>query len=297
MVEKIVAHFEKSAVNLGNYNPDDPAWAELRKNRIGGSEVGAIAGESRYESAYSLWAKKLGLIPDEREENEAMYWGRALESVIARRFAQEHPELELFTELGSWANREHDFMFASPDGAYVKTDGTIGILEIKTARYQDDWATGVPKYYLTQVQWYMRCFNVTEAYVAVLFSGSDYREYAVQADNMWQQYDLSMVQEFMKALETKQRPAWDGSEATVTAVRKLHPDIETNAEYDLEDLGMHYELALDKLEEHKSEVNKLQSMVLDAMGKAKTGLVYGIPKFIRTSRNGGTPYLTRKKAK
>lgn len=297
MVEKIVTHFEKSAVNLGNYNPDDPAWAELRKNRIGGSEVGAIVGESRYESAYSLWAKKLGLIPDEREENEAMYWGRALESVIAYRFGKDHPELELFTDLGSWANKQHDFMFASPDGAYVKPDGTIGILEIKTARYQDDWISGVPKYYLTQVQWYMHCFNVSEAYVAVLFSGSEYREYQVAADKMWQQYDLAMVQEFMKALETRQRPAWDGSEATVTAVRKLHPDIDATAEYDLEDLGMHYELALDKLEEQKSEANKLQAMVLDAMGKAKTGLVYGIPKFIRTSRNGGTPFLTRKKAK
>jgi len=58
-----------------------------------------------------------------------------------------------------------------------------------------------------------------------------------------------------------------------------------------------YDLALDKLEEQKAEVNKLQSMVLDAMGTAKTGLVYDIPRFIRTSRNGGTPYLTRKKTK
>lgn len=297
MVEKIVTHFAKSAVNLGNYNPDDPAWAELRKDRIGGSEVGAIAGESRYESAYSLWAKKLGLISDDREENEAMYWGRALEGVIAERFAKEHPELELATDLGSWANKEHDFMFASPDGAYVKPDGTIGILEIKTARYQDDWANGVPKYYLTQVQWYMNCFDVSEAYVAILFSGSEYKEYLVEADKMWQQYDLGMVQQFLKAIETQQKPAWDGSEATLTAVRKQHPDIDANAEYDLEDLGMHYELALDKLEEQKTEVNKLQSMVLDAMGTAKTGLVHGIPRFIRSSRNGGTPYLTRKKAK
>jgi hypothetical protein len=60
---------------------------------------------------------------------------------------------------------------------------------------------------------------------------------------------------------------------------------------------MHYDLALDKLEEQKAEVNKLQSMVLDAMGSAKTGLVYEIPRFIRAARNGGTPYLTRKKSK
>lgn len=297
MVEEIVTHFEKSARYLGDYSPGDEAWSELRKGRIGGSEVGAIAGESRYESAYSLWAKKLELIPDFTEENEAMYWGRALEPVIAQRFLAEHPEFIHATNLGSWANREHDFMFASPDGAYLKPDGTVGILEIKTARYQDDWANGVPKYYLTQVQWYMNCFDVSEAYVAILFSGSEYREYFVTADKMWQQYDLKMVTDFLKAVETKQKPAWDGSEATLTTVRKQHPDIDGSASYDLEDLGMHYDLALDKLEEQKSEVNKLQSMVLDAMGSAKTGLVYEIPRFIRTARNGGTPYLTRKKSK
>jgi putative phage-type endonuclease len=297
MVEQIVAHFEKSANYLGDYAPGDTAWADLREGRIGGSEVGAIAGESRYESAYSLWAKKLGLIPNYTEENEAMYWGRALEPVIAQRFLAEHQDWTHATNLGSWANKQHDFMFASPDGAYIKPDGTIGILEIKTARYQDDWANGVPKYYLTQVQWYMNCFNVSEAYVAILFSGSEYREYLVEADKMWQQYDLKMVIDFLKAVETKERPSWDGSEATLTAVRRQHPEIDASATYDLEDLGVQYDLALDKLEEQKSEVNQLQSMVLDAMGTAKTGLVYDIPRFIRTSRNGGTPYLTRKKSK
>lgn len=297
MVEKIVSHFEKSAVYLGDYQPDSEAWAELRKHRIGGSEVGAIAGESRYESAYSLWAKKLGLIPDDRQENEAMYWGRALEPVIAQRFLAEHPDWLHATNLGSWANKQHEFMFASPDGAYLKPDGTVGILEIKTARYQDDWANGVPKYYLTQVQWYMHCFDVTEAYVAILFSGSEYREYLIAGDKMWQQYDLTMVKDFLKAIETRQKPAWDGSESTLTAVRRQHPQIDNSAECDLDDLGMHYDLAVDKLEEQKQEVNKLQSMVLDAMGTAKTGVVHGIPRFIRSARAGGTPYLTRKKTK
>lgn len=297
MVEKIVAQLEKSALLLGDYDPGDPAWAEMRKNRIGGSEVGAIAGESRYESAYSLWAKKLGLIPDDRQENEAMYWGRALEGVIAERFAKEHPELQLATDLGSWRSKQHDFIFASPDGAYLKPDGTVGILEIKTARYQDDWANGVPKYYLTQVQWYLNCFDLDEAYVAILFSGSEYKEFLIPADKMWQQYDLAMVKEFLKAIETRQKPAWDGSESTLTAVRRQHPEIDATLECDLDDLGMHYDFAVDALEEQKTEVNKLQAMVLDAMGKAKTGVVHGIPRFTRSARAGGTPYLTRKKSK
>lgn len=297
MVNQIVAHFKKSADYLGDYAPGDPSWDLLRKNRIGGSEVGAIVGESRYESAYSLWAKKLGLIPEDREENEPMYWGRALEQPIWERFRKEHPEFTHAAELGSWANKQNPFIFASPDAAYQKPDGTIGIVEIKTARYQDDWLSGVPRYYLTQVQWYMSCFDVSEAYVAVLFSGSEYKEYFVEADRMWQQYDQKIVEDFLKALETRQKPDWDGSDATVSAVRRQHPDIQPELEVELGDLGMYYELALDDLEKQKLEVNKLQAMVLDAMGNAKTATIHDIPRFIRTARNGGTPYLTRKKVK
>jgi predicted phage-related endonuclease len=81
---------------LGSFTPTDPEWHELRANRIGGSEVGAIVGASKYESAYSLWAKKLKLIPSEVADNEFMYWGRKLEPVVIDRFAQDHPELEVF---------------------------------------------------------------------------------------------------------------------------------------------------------------------------------------------------------
>jgi putative phage-type endonuclease len=286
---------KSSATWLGSFTPDNPEWHELRSNRIGGSEVGAIVGASKYESAYSLWAKKLGLISDEVSDNEFMYWGRALEPVVIDRFERDHPELRLLRDVGTWVHRERDYHLANPDAIYQKPDGSYGVLEIKTARYSDDWQDGVPQYYMTQVQWYLSCFGFNEAYVAVLFAGSEYREFFIRAEPMWQESDLERVQHFRECLRLEQKPAWDGAEATVMAVRQQHQDIDPKSQVELGELGLHYSSSLDDLETAKSKVNELQARVLDAMGSAKTGIIYDTPAFVRSSRKGGTPYLTRKR--
>ena len=297
LTDKTVAQNEQlgSAIYLGSWTPEDPQWHEARATRIGGSEVGAIVGASKYESAYSLWAKKLGYIEAEKAENEFMYWGKALEPVVIDRFEKEHPELTLRRDAGTWVHKDRQFQLANPDAIYQKADGTYGVLEIKTARYSDDWQDGVPQYYMTQVQWYLACFGFGEAYLAVLFAGSEYREFKIDAMPMWQESDLARVSEFLTCLETETKPAWDGSEATVKTVREMNPDIDPETRVELGELGIHYGNALTDLDTQKEKVNELQARVLDAMGKAKTGLVYDEPAFIRSSRKGGTPYLTKKR--
>jgi putative phage-type endonuclease len=284
-----------TAKHIGNAEAGSAEWHQMRENRIGGSEVGAIAGESKYESAYSLWAKKLGLIPTNNSDNEAMYWGRSLEPNIINRFEADHPELKIYRDVGTWVNNQHDFMLANPDGIYEKMDGSLGVLEIKTARFGDDWANGVPRYYATQVQWYLATLGLGEAYVAVLIAGSDYREYVVLADPIWQYHDLERVQTFRKCLRTGQKPEWDGSEATVKAVRAEHPDIDPDLTVELGDLGIQYFGSLQRFEEAQKELRTCEAAVLDAMGKARTALIYDVPSYIRVARNGGTPYLTKKK--
>ena len=284
-----------NATWLGSFTPEDPQWHELRSKRIGGSEVGAIVGASKYESAYSLWAKKLGLISDEVEDNEFMYWGRALEPVVIDRFQRDHPELKLFRDMGTWVHKDRDYQLANPDAIYQNLDGSYGVLEIKTARYSDDWQDGVPQYYMTQVQWYLSCFGFSEAYVAVLFAGSEYREFFIRAEPMWQESDLERVQDFRECVRQERKPAWDGAEATVMAVRQQHQDIDPKSQVELGELGLHYSSSLEDLETAKSKVNELQARVLDAMGSAKTGVIYDTPAFVRSSRKGGTPYLTRKR--
>ena len=63
-------------------------WLQERRTGIGGSDVPAILGISPYGSPYSVWADKLGLLP-ERECSEAMRQGADLEAYVSRRFCEE----------------------------------------------------------------------------------------------------------------------------------------------------------------------------------------------------------------
>lgn len=303
MVKEMIAEISEvtTARYIGHAAPGSAEWDRFRDGRLGGSEIAAIAGESKYESAYSLWAKKLNLIPSHIPDNEPMYWGRELEPVVINRFERDNPGFRILRDVGTWVNTQHDFMLANPDAIYQTESGEYEVLEIKTARFEDDWgksdtgADGVPKYYLTQVQWYLATLGLQAATLAVLISGSDYRTYKIEADAMWQGYDFDRAELFLQKVAEQQAPDWDGSDATLQTVRQLHPDIDPELSVELGDLGMHYFLELDKLEEQKTVVTDLQARVLDAMGKARTGIVHDIPALTRQARKGGLPYLTKKR--
>ena len=65
-----------TAEHLGLF-ADREQWLEVRKGGIGGSEVAAICGLSKWESAYTLWLRKTGRQEDkDLSANEAVEWGQ-----------------------------------------------------------------------------------------------------------------------------------------------------------------------------------------------------------------------------
>lgn len=283
------------AVRVGNFENNSPQWHALRKTGIGGSDVAAITNCNPWTSPFTLWAKKTGRIEDSVGSSEAAEWGTRLEPVVIDKFEQEHPDLIVHRNVGTWAHRERPWQLANPDAIIEDQAGNFGILEIKTARYEDDWANGVPAYYRTQVNWYLQTFNFKHAYVATLFSGSHYQEYELEADSFEQDVNLEAVERFRTYLETDTQPDFDGALNTYQTVREIHPDIDPDQEIELGDLGMYLDLALYELDQAERKANALKSEVLDAMGNAKRGLVHDIWRFTRQARNGGRPYLIQKK--
>jgi putative phage-type endonuclease len=296
---KIQTKIEKQtgAVFLGNYQAGSDEWLALRKTGIGGSEVAAICGLSKWTSPYTLWCQKTGRISDSVAPNDAMEWGNRLEPVIIDKFESEHPELRVYRDVGTWRHKDREFQVTNPDAIYETEDGELGILEIKTAMYEDDWKEGVPRYYETQVQWYMQTFGIKRGYVAVLFHGNSYREYEIEANDFAQGIALSQVEGFLHYVETDAEPDFDGSKSTMETVRSQHPDIDPDLTVELGDLGIEYFKALKANEETTSELNLLKSLVMKEMGNAKTGLVYDTVGFVRQSRGGSTPFLIYKGGK
>ena len=153
-------------------------WLEARRSGIGGSDAGAILGKNKWRTPLDVYQDKIGSAPA-TEENEAMYWGRNLEDLVAK-------EYEIRTGNKIRRNNrivkhpEHDFIIANLDREIVGKDG---ILEVKTSRVASDWGdpttTEIPASYLAQVQHYMAVTGADFADVAVLISGSDFRIYHI----------------------------------------------------------------------------------------------------------------------
>lgn len=159
-------------------------WIDFRRQGIGGSDVAPIMGISPYRTALDVWMDKTGRA-GECEQTEAMYWGTQLEDLIARRFAQEHPDWVVEQVPATLVPLEggRSYLHANLDRVVI-TDNGPAVLEIKTASaYKADyWKHGVPDYYLTQVCHYLLVTGWKVAYVAVLIGGNRYKEYRITRD-------------------------------------------------------------------------------------------------------------------
>lgn len=282
---------------IGNWTPEDPEWHETRAAGISGTDVGTIVGVNPWLSPYALWAKKTGKIADEHKDNEAMYWGRAAEEIIVRRFAEEHPDYTIYYNVGTWCHAHDEWAIANPDAIYRTAEGKWGILEIKTAQFEDQWDLTnnvVPKNYRAQVLWYAYVFGYQEATVAALFHGNRYHEFPVEVDFFELESNRDAADSFRAGIILDKAPDYDGALSTYEVVRKQHPEIE-DAEVELGDLGMYYFLAAEEFAAAETKLTELKTRVLAAMGNAKRGLVFDEWKLTRMAKGQGTPYLAAKR--
>ena len=198
-------------------------WLRYRKQGIGGSDVAAILGISKWNSAISLWLNKTNQTEDDTQENEAMEWGTIMEPVIRNHFAKVTGKtvVEVHAML---QHPEYPFMLADIDGLTEDEDGNPAILEIKTASEykRSEWEDGVPTYYQTQVQHYLTVTGVKKAYVAVLIGGNAFRVYEVDADEEIQQMLIAVEKEFWNKVQNMIRPEMDGSDAAKNLLDNIY---------------------------------------------------------------------------
>jgi putative phage-type endonuclease len=281
------------AVFLGNYESGSEEWHNLRNEdaAIGGSDIGAIAGLSPWESAITKWAKKTGQISDNVEPNMSMRLGNKLETPILEIFAEEHPDYEIFTT-GTWAHKEFSWQRANPDALYRKPDGTWGIIEVKFSR---DYWSEVPQHYRAQVLWYMNVFAIQEA-VLVALAGSSYQEFQVEWDSFEASSLIAAAYRFRESVLKVEMPDWDGSNSTFETIRAMNPKIEDGEEH-LDELGVNYFNALSDFEQTEKRLTELKSRVLKAMAGKKRGIVYGEHAISLRARGMGNPYIHNEKGK
>lgn len=198
-------------------------WLRYRKCGIGGSDVAAILGISKWNSAISLWLDKTNQTYEPEEENEAMQWGNIMEPIIRNHFAEVTGKTVVEVK-AMLQHPEHPFMLADVDGLTTDDEGNPAILEIKTASEykRSEWENDIPSYYQTQVQHYLCVTGVQKAYVAVLIGGNSFKVYEVDADIEIQSMLIAVEKDFWNKVQNMIRPEMDGSDAAKNLLDSLY---------------------------------------------------------------------------
>jgi putative phage-type endonuclease len=161
-------------------------FALLRAKSLGGSDIGAVLGLSKYRSAVDVWIEKTG-----RSESHAdslpLRFGSFAESFVASEYALAtglsliHHESAFIHPDNSYMHGHVDrFICSSPTLFSEKSDLLADrILECKTANpftaheWGDVGTDQVPLPYLVQCAWYLAITGLEHADLAVLFGNAD----------------------------------------------------------------------------------------------------------------------------
>jgi putative phage-type endonuclease len=157
------------------------SWLERRRAGIGGSDVAALLGLSRWRTPLDVFLDKTGQA-EPTPDNEPMLWGRLLEPLVIAEFSRRNG-ITVDGLTGVLEHPEHPWMLASLDGW---APDLRAVVEAKTARTADGWgepgSDEIPAYYQTQVAHYMAVTGAQMAFIPVLIGASDFRTYQVERD-------------------------------------------------------------------------------------------------------------------
>ena len=267
-----------TAVELANtLDMSREQWLELRRQGIGGSDSAAIVGLDRYRSAFDVYAEKIGLKP-EQPDNEAMRQGRDLEEYVASRFC-EYTGKKVRRRNAILQHPEHHWMLGNIDRWVV---GENAGFEAKTTsilnRAKFNQGEFPPNYYV-QCMHYMAVTGAERWYLAVLVLNKSFHVFTIERDEAEIQALIEAEKDFWENHVLKQiPPAPDGSEATSEIIKQLFPEAREVTETSI--FGYKYTiqqyLELDtRVKELEKERDKLKQELQLAMADAEIGRAQG----------------------
>jgi putative phage-type endonuclease len=270
-----------SAVDSG---PHNPVWHELRRRTehgwsITASEIAGVLGISPWQSPFSLyWSKRLDWHID---DNPYMRWGRLLESVIGDEFARTHTDLEVCA-CGLFANPEHPWQLATPDLSAIPNEGPAFPVQIKTDRTLDpniwgpEFSDIIPVHYRAQVLWEIDVMRAEQGVLYVLpLDTREPRMYVIDRDERDLEIMRTRAEQFRVWLDSDTPPDLDDAVTTLSAVKRLHPDLEDRAVEIAPELADGYQRANALAKRIQRVQSAYEARVRQAMGAARYATVAG----------------------
>lgn len=162
----------------------DEQHKKERRKGIGGSEAASVLGIG-YVSPLAVYLDKIGEgVPV--EENEAMYWGTALEKRIAQEYSiRTGLKVRWNIEQELSIHPDHEWMICTLDAEVDCPRRGPGVLECKNvgAWMKGEWEDRVPDHYLVQLMHNIAVKGYKWGALAVLIGGQTFRYFDFDRDD------------------------------------------------------------------------------------------------------------------
>ena len=193
-----------------------------RKSFIGGSDIAAVMGMSRWVTPLQLWSEKTGKVeaPD-LSDNQAVEMGIELEESVARLWTKRTGR-KVRRAPKNYTHKKFDYMRCQVDRL---VEGTDELLECKTASAwkEKEWEDEeIPAEYILQVQWQLGITGRSVGHIAVLIGGQKFVYKEIKADPELFAKMLKEAIKFWSMVEMKTPPMAAGDDNDF--IIKLHPE-------------------------------------------------------------------------
>jgi putative phage-type endonuclease len=259
-----------------------------RTKYLGGSDIGAILGFSKYRTALDVWLEKTGRVVN-NVDNLPVRFGSFAEEFVANEYASQTGYVLVHHESGL-AHSQYPFMvghidrfvFESNDdvnGELFHFDGSYAashLLECKTASpfNQSDWgelgSDEVPMSYLVQCLWYLAITNIERCDVAVLFGNTDFRIYEVYRDQELEDLIIAKAAAFWNEYVQKDTPPPAQCESDYQQLfQKEVTGKAVEADPALCELTAKLQLLNGEIKSKEMEISQIKQAIMGQMGEAE----------------------------
>jgi putative phage-type endonuclease len=206
-----------------------------RKGYIGGSDIAAVMGMSRWTTPLQLWSEKTGKVePEDISEKEYVEMGNELEETVARLFTKRTGK-KVRRAPKNYRHPVHDFVRCQVDRL---VEGTDQLLECKTASAwkEKEWeGEEIPQEYILQVNWQLGITGRNVGHIAVLIGGQKFLYKEIQFDPELFNNQLQAALDFWRMVEEKQEPMAMGADNSFMV--ELHPKEESEELQEVQELN------------------------------------------------------------
>jgi len=248
-----------------------------RSKYIGGSDIGAILGLSRFRSPLEVWMEKTGK-DVKKLDSLPLRFGSFAESFVASEYSRS-TRFDLIHDESIYIHPEHAFMSAHMDRFVLEgsTSAPTRILECKTANpfSSGDWgevgSDEVPMSYLCQCIWYMAITNLNRVDLAVLFGNSDFRIYEISRDLELEGVILQKASFFWNTYVLHDVPPPAQNEADCqTLFSKGDSTKSVEAKIETLELTKHLQQLNSEMKTWEEEISAMKQAIMTELGEAET---------------------------